>query len=166
MHDSEIGAVIARNAKDMGACRDALLSTSAKKGWTDNVTIALCQIVSGGAKAVKNKKKEESISKKKHRKIVYWLGFIALVLLSVAFGGGYFIGKGRFETPAVGCDSIMPTDTNSIVLPEKVDCIPKIEDRKLKVVEEELLKEADTIVGGGITPIEHTREKEDSINKE
>jgi hypothetical protein len=40
--------VIAKNAKDMGACRDALLSTSAKKGWTDNVTIALCQIVSGG----------------------------------------------------------------------------------------------------------------------
>jgi serine/threonine protein phosphatase PrpC len=30
MHDSEIGAVIARNAKDMGACRDALLSASAK----------------------------------------------------------------------------------------------------------------------------------------
>jgi hypothetical protein len=153
----------------MGACRDALLSASAKKGWTDNVTIALCQIVSGGAKAVRNKKKEESISKKKHRKIVCWLGIIAIVLLLIAFGGGYFTGKGRFETPAVRCDSIMPTDTNSIVLPEKVDSILKIEDKKLKVVLEkkdgELLKDTDSISKGGITPVEDIREKEDSINK-
>jgi serine/threonine protein phosphatase PrpC len=81
MHDYEIELLIAQNAKDMGACRYALLAASEEKGWTDNVTIALCRIVAGGGKAIKNVKQNESIPKNKHKKIVWLLGIVAALAI-------------------------------------------------------------------------------------
>jgi protein phosphatase len=50
LDDSEIEATIKNNCRDMRICRDALLKASQEAGWTDNVTLALCHVVSGGAK--------------------------------------------------------------------------------------------------------------------
>jgi serine/threonine protein phosphatase PrpC len=49
MTDRAIESVVSRNASDLRACRDALLQAAQETGWTDNVTIALCRITSGGA---------------------------------------------------------------------------------------------------------------------
>jgi protein phosphatase len=54
MQDSEIEDVIAHNQDDMYACRDKLLSESGKLGWTDNITIVLCQIAALGDVVPKN----------------------------------------------------------------------------------------------------------------
>ncbi|MDR2232002.1 MAG: protein phosphatase 2C domain-containing protein, partial [Tannerella sp.] len=48
LRDQEIEAIIADNTDSMVTCRNALWVASEAAGWTDNVTIALCQIVSGG----------------------------------------------------------------------------------------------------------------------
>jgi serine/threonine protein phosphatase PrpC len=106
MQDSEIESVIAHNSKDMRICRDALLAASEQKGWTDNVTIALCRIVSGGGKAVKNVKRGDSVLKKKHKRIFLVLGILVVLLFLGAFFGGYFLGKGDLE------DRVAPVQTN------------------------------------------------------
>ncbi|MDR1499526.1 MAG: protein phosphatase 2C domain-containing protein [Tannerellaceae bacterium] len=49
LQDREIEAVISGNAESMKDCRDALWSTSNEAGWDDNVTLALCRVVSGVA---------------------------------------------------------------------------------------------------------------------
>jgi protein phosphatase len=48
--DHEIEDIIRRRSSNMHDLRDELLAVSQKAGWTDNVTIALCRISSGGAK--------------------------------------------------------------------------------------------------------------------
>ena len=47
LRDVEIESIMANNADTVEKCRDALWEDSQKAGWTDNVTIALCRIVSG-----------------------------------------------------------------------------------------------------------------------
>jgi serine/threonine protein phosphatase PrpC len=47
LRDSEIESILLNNSRTMENCRNALWNESEKNGWTDNVTIALCQILSG-----------------------------------------------------------------------------------------------------------------------
>ena len=47
LRDGEIRDIIAGNADTMENCRKALWGESEKAGWTDNVTMTLCRIVSG-----------------------------------------------------------------------------------------------------------------------
>jgi serine/threonine protein phosphatase PrpC len=47
LRDREIEAVIRENQSSMEGCRDALWEAAREAGWHDNVTIGLCQVVSG-----------------------------------------------------------------------------------------------------------------------
>jgi protein phosphatase len=51
MTDREIEVVLEENFSDIRTCRDVLLAESEQKGWTDNVTLALCRVASGGVRA-------------------------------------------------------------------------------------------------------------------
>jgi len=95
LRDSEMVDVIDQNTDSMEKCRTALWNESEKAGWTDNVTIALCQIVSGaddapkanGQNAVNNKDRSGNSIKwrKKHKKSMLAMFIIALIL-GVALG--------------------------------------------------------------------------------
>ena len=60
LRDSEIENLIASNSRTMTGCRDALWEAARNAGWNDNVTIGLCQILSGGKKTAKAIKKSPS----------------------------------------------------------------------------------------------------------
>lgn len=47
LRDHEIESVMQANTRSIRACRDALWEAARNAGWHDNVTIELCQIVSG-----------------------------------------------------------------------------------------------------------------------
>ena len=49
LRDNEIEDVIKQHQTSMQECRDALWDTDEAAGWHDNVTIALAQVLSGGA---------------------------------------------------------------------------------------------------------------------
>ena len=51
LRDVEIRNIIAKHSDTMENCRKALWSESEKAGWTDNVTMTLCQILSGASPA-------------------------------------------------------------------------------------------------------------------
>jgi serine/threonine protein phosphatase PrpC len=168
MHDSEIESVIARNTKDMGECRDALLQASEKKGWTDNVTIALCQITSGGAKATKRKQQAPATVKKKRISTLCLLGAAAVLLLGIAFGGGYYAGKGTSQASAVSRDSI---NTDTIVSPAIEDLNKKDrENIREKATgrkgDNKQVEKPDSLTKGSITPVEQPREREDTLQNE
>ena len=97
LRDVEIEQVIANNADTIENCRNALWTESEKAGWTDNVTIALCRIVSGAGQIEKPVVIEQTPTetvevKVKKRK---WKGLkialLILLLLGIASGIGYFI---------------------------------------------------------------------------
>jgi serine/threonine protein phosphatase PrpC len=47
LRDTEIEQILAKNTDAIENCRNMLWTESEKAGWTDNVTIALCRVVSG-----------------------------------------------------------------------------------------------------------------------
>ena len=51
LRDNEIAALIKQHQTSMQECRDALWDADEAAGWTDNTTIALAQIISGGKDA-------------------------------------------------------------------------------------------------------------------
>ncbi len=93
LRDEELASVMAANTESLLLCRDALWKASFEAEWDDNVTLVLCQILSGvetrkQESTVKIGQKEEkpveavipSVSpKKKNRKI--WLVIVAIVLV-------------------------------------------------------------------------------------
>jgi len=94
LRDSEIESVIAANADSMEDCRQALWTTSEQVGWTDNVTIALCRIVSGAA-AVTNtpspsEPEENAVTVIKKRKPKGWIIAAIVLLLGIALAAGYY----------------------------------------------------------------------------
>jgi protein phosphatase len=109
LRDKEIEDSIAGNTASLEACRDALWKTSCLAGWDDNVTLALCQVLSGveeekisatlkpaetgtpgttaPGQAVQEKKTEKQPGKKKRKKRFRWLWIIAALLLAaIAYG--------------------------------------------------------------------------------
>ena len=105
LRDHEIESVIAGNADTMENCRQALWTTSEQAGWTDNVTIALCKIISGAA-AVTNTTtpsapEENAVTVIKKRKPVGWIIAAIVLLLIIAFEVGYFFMKGAWWLPVL-----------------------------------------------------------------
>jgi serine/threonine protein phosphatase PrpC len=127
LRDSEIEAIIANNTHSMENCRNALWNESQKKGWQDNVTIALCQVLSGGgtAKAVKKAKEQTGnpSGKKNTKKIIVFVLIVVLLLLG-AYQWGYFSAKEKFLEKQTPEQQIQKTDTtvnlSVIVAPDQV----------------------------------------------
>jgi protein phosphatase len=67
LDDDVMEAIIRKNGNDMCACRDALLAASEQAGWTDNVTLALCCIVSGGVKPASRSLTSETVKQLDNR---------------------------------------------------------------------------------------------------
>jgi serine/threonine protein phosphatase PrpC len=92
LRDREIEDILTKNTGSMEDCRNALWNESQEKGWHDNVTIALCQILSGGETAkTENKVKdtiEQTVSQSRYtqKKRILWLviGVILVLLVAVA----------------------------------------------------------------------------------
>jgi len=92
LRDNEIEDVIKQHQTSMQECRDALWDADEAAGWHDNVTIALAQVLSGGAIATEgssipsiSNSKAELIRKNRRLKMI--LG--AIVTLVVLACAGY-----------------------------------------------------------------------------
>jgi serine/threonine protein phosphatase PrpC len=113
LRDSELEAIISQHTDSMEGCRNTLWNESKRIGWNDNVTIALCQIVSGAEKAANNKpinhdgnndnhddNNEKTINKRKPIKIAAFVLLLSLILFGM-FEFGHYVGKKKFWLPTI-----------------------------------------------------------------
>ena len=96
LRDVEIEHIISNNSDTIDNCRNALWTESEKAGWTDNVTMALCQIVSGAGqieKIISESLPTEITAVKAKNQNGKWLknAVVALLLTAIAMGIGYLI---------------------------------------------------------------------------
>jgi len=123
LRDSEIQAIIAEHADSLENCRSALWHESEKAGWTDNVTIAMCQIISGADTAPKYVNNNNDDSQKKNKKKSPLINIVIAILLSIilGFGGGYAFWKWSSNDvlSEPGNEIVDPDDTKEN--PEEVD---------------------------------------------
>ena len=91
LRDNEIAELIKQHQTSMQECRDALWDADEAAGWTDNTTIALAQIISGGKDATTANKtaiastdistsKAKLIAANKRLKLIL-LGVVVIILL-------------------------------------------------------------------------------------
>ena len=102
LRDSEMESIMNENAGTVDDCRKALWAASEKAGWTDNVTIALVQIISGGIAVSKIPDLPTEISvitAKKKRKARGLIIAVIVLLLGIAFEVGYYTIKGKWWLP-------------------------------------------------------------------
>jgi len=102
LRDNEIESVMTQHLTNMVGCRDALWNESERVGWTDNVTVVLCQIVSGGIKCTNHQESQNS-TKKQGNQLQKLLTIIIsfLIVFAMAFEAGHYIGKGKFWIPSL-----------------------------------------------------------------
>jgi len=102
LRDNEIESVMAKHLTSMVECRDGLWNESERVGWTDNVTVVLCQIVSGGIKCTNHQESQNS-TKKQRNQLQKFLTLIIffLIVFATAFEAGHYIGKGKFWIPSM-----------------------------------------------------------------
>ena len=94
LRDCEIEAIIAANADSMENCRQALWTESEQAGWIDNVTVALCRIVSGAvtvkSTTAPSEPEENAVTAIKKRKPKGWIIAALVLLLGIALAAGYY----------------------------------------------------------------------------
>lgn len=115
LRDNEIEDVINQHQTSMQECRDALWDADEAAGWHDNVTIALAQVISGGAAATEvssaqpiSNSKAELIRKNRHLKMIL-VGIVSLIILACA---GY--GYRRLASPHIDNKEKCEEDTTII----------------------------------------------------
>jgi len=95
LRDNEIQSILLKNTDSMESCRKALWAESEIAGWIDNVTIILCQIMSGAnepQKDVQNPGLEPKKKKKWQKSLL--ITILVVLLLGGAFEvGHYFVMK-------------------------------------------------------------------------
>ena len=118
LRDEEIESILSTETGSMRQRRNALWTASEKAGWTDNVTIALCQIVSGADTAQNINKKapvEKTVKQPcKKQKLIIIIILAIIFLLGIVFGIGYYAGKGSWQLSPDDSDSISPPDTTQV----------------------------------------------------
>ncbi|MBQ9751939.1 MAG: serine/threonine-protein phosphatase [Paludibacteraceae bacterium] len=99
LRDNEIAELIKQHQTSMQECRDALWDADEAAGWTDNTTIALAQIISGGKDATTANKtatastdistsKAKLIAANKRLKLIL-LGVVVIILLCAIVATAY-----------------------------------------------------------------------------
>ena len=99
LRDNEIAELIKHHQTSMQECRDALWDADEAAGWTDNTTIALAQIISGGKDATTANKtatastdistsKAKLIAANKRLKLIL-LGVVVIILLCAIVATAY-----------------------------------------------------------------------------
>jgi serine/threonine protein phosphatase PrpC len=99
LRDDEIEKIIRNHTKSMRACRDALWEAACNAGWHDNVTVELCQILSGCSQNAEPTDNKESNTGKQINKQMWMVTLIVTLLLGLL--GGYFFsrnGSGLWKT--------------------------------------------------------------------
>ena len=109
IRDEEIESVIVNNLGNMTECVDALIKAALDAAGADNCTVALCQIISGGADSemsripqynTTNKSTDDGFSEKRrngHLGLI--LGIVATLLAIIAIGGWLFWGQQKLLSP-------------------------------------------------------------------
>ena len=116
LRDNEIAELIKQHQTSMQECRDALWDADEAAGWTDNTTIALAQIISGGKDAnaaiqTANSNNEISTSKAKliaaNKRLKLILSGVVVIILLCAIAATAYKYKAQItslfdkEEPAV-----------------------------------------------------------------
>ncbi|MEE0950869.1 MAG: protein phosphatase 2C domain-containing protein [Paludibacteraceae bacterium] len=106
LRDNEIAELIKQHQTSMQECRDALWDADEAAGWTDNTTIALAQIISGGKDATTVKvPSPQSISNSKaelirtNRRLKIILGIVVTFIIFICVG--YYLYN---SIPAFDCN--------------------------------------------------------------
>lgn len=115
LRDNEIEDVIKQHQTSMQECRDALWNADEAAGWHDNVTIALAQVISGGAITTEGSSAQPISNSKadlirKNRLLKMILGAIFAIVVLACAGYCFY----RF-TPAQA-DNKEKTDTNTTIV--------------------------------------------------
>ncbi|MDR1680350.1 MAG: protein phosphatase 2C domain-containing protein [Prevotellaceae bacterium] len=122
LRDAEIEAIMRRHTGSMRACRDALWEAARDAGWHDNVTIELCQILSGCSQIAappdntENEKPQAKPNTGWQTGKWLWI-LVAIAALSVGVGlvAGYFFSKKAPATDPSRNDSIK--EAKHIIVP-------------------------------------------------
>lgn len=127
IRDTEIGTVVESNLGDLGIMTDSLIQAALDASGADNVTICLCQIVSGGAKAndkyFQTIKSAKTPSQGKSTEAKYGLLKKSLIPLLCLF----FLVLGGFATwiilPKGGTVAPLPESDTIEVSSDSVSCM-------------------------------------------
>lgn len=140
IRDYEIQEVIEANSGNMDQCADALIQAACEASGHDNITVALCQILSGGKQAErmplhqlsplrqKEGTTEEGIpaaSKPNRWRWVWGIGIVAVCLL-VGASAGFYVGR-TAQRPAVDGEDSIPDcrqDSIDIKIPQEKENEP------------------------------------------
>lgn len=107
LRDNEIAELIKQNQTSMQECRDALWDADEAAGWTDNTTIALAQIISGGKDAnaatpTANSSNEISTSKAKliaaNKRLKLILSGVVVIILLCAIAATAYKYKAQITS--------------------------------------------------------------------
>ena len=116
IRDHEIEQILTEKGENITECTDCLIEAACEAAGQDNITVALCQIISGAVeehKSIRKSKlsntirmsKKESSSDKKGSTIIT---IASLLILFLVFVGGFFYGRSKKTgTPEDKQDSLM-----------------------------------------------------------
>lgn len=103
IRDHEIEMVMTENSNNLSVCTDMLIEAACEASGQDNITVALCKILSGGSEASRNLKGNAMsntislasnhlrlIDYRKYFRIIVWMLFFVGI-----FVAGYFCGYNR-----------------------------------------------------------------------
>lgn len=125
LRDNEIEDVIKQHQTSMQECRDALWEADEIAGWHDNVTIALAQVISGGAIATESSSVQPMSNSKaelirKNRRLKMILGVIIAIFVLACAGYGYHRlmpefadNKGENGIDSMNVKSLVPNEDNT-----------------------------------------------------
>ena len=101
IRDHEIELVLMENESDLSLCADKLIEAACEAAGHDNVTVAMCQIISGATEAqkiVRKNKLSNTIGFSRKTSILPSISLVKkissiLVTAIIVFGGGFIFGK-------------------------------------------------------------------------
>ena len=126
LRDNEIAELIKQHQTSMQECRDALWDADEAAGWTDNTTIALAQIISGGKDAnaatqTANSNNEISTSKAKliaaNKRLKFILSGVVFIILLCAIVATAYKYKAQitslFDKEEPATEQVVDTDSST-----------------------------------------------------
>lgn len=148
IRDKETERIISETFTDPGKCKAALIQGALDAGGYDNITVALCVIISGGVELQpENDAIVVSNSIKIKRNNLVKIASFVLLLLLVAAGLGWYFGSNtkETETETVRQDSVRATVPVETDTDKKEDEEEKEKDTKeTSVVSKTIRQKADT----------------------
>lgn len=152
IRDNEIEAIISQHQDNMTDCADSLIQAALEAAGADNCTVALCQILSGGADSTssrvpksdapdKNGNSKSTLpSKNSHR--IFWM-LIAILLLALLGGAWWYLDQRESMTGdnsnSVDSTLIKKEKKDSIA---KADSIAKLKKDSLEKVKRDSIEKA------------------------